>query len=465
MEQDWALHGPQGFPQARTYSKPNRSASILPEAIGICAIVIICLVWEMIYPSPSIVLLFGLVGMSYVNYLIGGRDVLYPAFTYTSIWALVAAAYNFCPIEIDRIGWKTVFIFLAGAASFSIGSLLGNRPFFRTKHLDSREMDATDNRDNPQARNVLLVCAILVTLLFIINIIRIAGGISGITPMFLLKLNLPGSPLEDADFFTSIIIGSGGLLPVLTLWVLLIEEERRWKIVLCTICVCLFPLFVTQRGLVMVAFCGCITLFLLKRKDRSFVKTVKPLSFAAALIVVAMALLSITKPWAQGPNGYNATEGAWMYIAGPLATFDYAVYHPSTFEDQPAAVFAQVLTPLSELKLVHYRTLMEVDGQKTDRFVFVPFPGNVYTAYKPYYQDFGAIGCFVAFIFFGFIEGHLFYAAVRRNRFAIFFFAYLGSALMFTTFDDNYHSFSRHLNILVFTVGYFWIMKRIRIRL
>jgi hypothetical protein len=32
----------------------------------------------------------------------------------------------------------------------------------------------------------------------------------------------------------------------------------------------------------------------------------------------------------------------------------------------------------------------------------------------------------------------------------------IGSALMFTTFDDNYHSFLRHLNIIIFAAGYFW---------
>ena len=466
MEQDWALHGSQSLVPSKTYpAKLNRSTSILPDAIGISAIAIVFLLWEMIFPSPGIVLLFGLVVMAYVNYWLGGRDVLYPAFTYTAIWALVAAAYCFCPIEIDRIGWKTIGIFLAGGASFSLGSLLGNRPLFRRRCTDGREVDSTKIRDNPQARNVLLGCTLLITLLYIVVIVRMAGGISSFNLQFLLKLNLPDSPLENMDSFTSVIVVSSGLLTVLTLWVLLMEEKRKWPIVLCGICVVLYPLLITQRGLVMMAFCGSITLLLLKSKDRSFLKTARPLGFAALSIVVVMALMSLTKPWTQGPSGYSATEGAWMYIAGPLATFDYAVYHPEKFEDQPAAVFAQVLTPLSELQLVHYRTWMEVDGQKTDRFVFVPFPGNVYTAYKPYYEDFGTIGCIAAFALFGFMEGRLFYCAIRGNSYAVFLLAYLSIALMFSTFDDYYHSLSRHLNIMVFAIGYFWIMKRIRIRL
>jgi oligosaccharide repeat unit polymerase len=154
-----------------------------------------------------------------------------------------------------------------------------------------------------------------------------------------------------------------------------------------------------------------------------------------------------------------------MYMVGPLATFNYAVYHPEAFEGQPAAVFSQVLTPLSRLGLIQYRTLLEVDGSPLDRFVYVPFPGNVYTAYKPYYQDFGAIGCLAAFALFGFIGGYLFYAATRSSPYAAFFLAYLSGPLMFSTFDDLYHGFSRHLNVAIFAIGYFGLLKRWRIRL
>lgn len=441
------------------------AGSVLVQGISTTAIAICCLICEVVFSSPGGALLIGFLAMSYINYLAGGRDVLFPGFMYTLIWAVVSAAYTFCPIEINEIGWKTVAFLLAGGASFSIGSLLGNRPWTTPRHVDFQSKTESTNSDNPQARNILLGCAVLVTALLLIIILRAAGGISGFNLMFLLKLNSPESPLQDAGLFAALIAGSGGLLPVLTLWVLLMEEKRRWKIALCAICAALFPLLVTQRGLVMVAFCGCITLFLLKRRNRSFLSTSKPLGLAGLGIVVVMALLSYSKSWVQKPGGFTVTQGAWMYIAGPIATFDYAIYHPETFEGEPAAVFAQILTPLSRLSLVRYRTLLEVDGQKTDRFVLVPFPGNVYTAYKPYYEDFGATGCFIAFALFGFIEGALFYSSTRGNPYAIFFFTYLASALMFSTFDDNYHAFSRHFNIAVFIFGYFWLLKRVRIRI
>jgi oligosaccharide repeat unit polymerase len=468
MGHDWVQPSPQGSPEAKTsIEKLNSSKSILSETIAISAVAIFCLCWEALYPSPATVLLLGLFAISYINYLIGGRDVLYPAFSFTAIWALVAAAYNFCPIEIDRLGWKTVAIFLAGGASFSIGSLFGNRPLIRTKFLDHRDLETTENRDNVQARNILLGFTFLVAILYLLIMVRgaRARGMFFLNPLFLLMLNSGGdSPISIDNPFTRIIVVSGGLLPVLTLWVLLMEDKRKWAIALCAACAGLFPLFLTQRGLVMEAFCGCTTLLLLKSRDRSFRKMARPLSLAGLAIVVLMGLLSLTKSWHQRPGGYSVTDGVWMYMVGPLATFNFAVYHPEAFKGQPEAVFAQILTPLSSVGLVRYRTLLEVDGQSTDRFAFVPFPGNVYTAYKPYYQDFGAMGCFAAFTLFGFIEGYLFYAAIRGNRYAAFFLIYLSGPLMFSTFDDLYHGFSRHLNMAIFAIGYFGLLKRLRFR-
>jgi oligosaccharide repeat unit polymerase len=413
--------------------------------------------------APGFWLLMGLFALCCLNYWIGGRDVLYPAFTYSVVWTLVTAAYCFCPVEIDRIGWITVGVLFAGAASFSAGSFLGNRPLIRARK-SGEERISVAGRDHPQARNILFAMGVLMSLLMLAIVVRAAGGIFAITPLFLLKLNSSDSPLADAGGIASFIVGSGGLLPVLALWVLIMEEKRRWKIAVCAVCVALFPLLITQRGLVLLAFCGCITLYLLRRKDRSFLATVKPVGIATAVIVVVLTLMSFTKSWVQSPGGYTLTEGAWMYVAGPLATFNYFLHHREAYADQPAAVFSQILTPLAHLQLIHYRDFMEAEGSRFDRFVYVPFPGNVYTAYKPYYADFGPIGCFAAFGFFGLVEGSLFYHAVRRSRIATFFFAYLASALMFSTFDDFYHSFSRHLNMAVFAVGYFYLMKRIRVR-
>ena len=466
MEQIRSLSGIHHEIGSSIYSvETGPRSSVFSEAICVCILVGSGVLWEVLNPSPSLLLMLGLGLISYINYLVGARDVLYPAFMFTTIWTLVSGIYYFCPIDVDPLGAKTVSIFLAGAASFSIGGFLGNRPLIRARSSDRSAQFPVANSDNPQARNILFAVTLSATILFLFLVIRLAGGISGLNLSFILKLNSPkDTPLEYADPVTKIIAGSGGFLPVLTLWTLIMEERRKWKIALCAICAILFPLFVTQRGLVMTALCGCVTLFLLKTKDRRCGKMVVPLGTTALGIVVLMGAMSFTKYWVQSGE-LGVTTAVWRYIAGPFAAFNYAVYHPTEFEDQSAAVLTQVITPLANLQIIHYRTWEDIEGSPRDRFVEIPFAANVYTAYKPYYQDFGAFGCFAAFALFGLIEGALFYSAVRGNPFAILFLVHLSTSLMFSTFDDDYHGFSRDLNVIVFAVGYFWIMKRIRFSL
>lgn len=432
------------------------------RAATFSALAVLSLLLIAVFPSPSPVLLIGLVALSCCNYFIGGCDALYPGFMYTTVWALVVGAFLVSPEPVDQLGWKSVAIFLAGGASFSVGSLIGNRAIFRSNG-ESRPLVIAES--NAQVRNALVFCTVVITLLFLIVILKTAGGLLYLGFNLLIVLNGQESPLADADSLSSTIILSGALVPILTLWVLLMEETRRWKIWLCVVCIAIFQVLVARRGLVMAAFCGSVTLILLKSKDRTIRKVGLPLSIAALGIVVLMAVMSLTKYWVQGPNGTSPASGAWCYITGPLAAFDYYAEHPDEYADQPAAVFVQILTPLSRLGLIRYQTLEEVDGSPLDRFLMVPFPANVYTAYKPYYHDFGPWGCFAAFAFFGFVEGLLFYRATHGGPIAAFFLAHLAGSLMFSTFDDGYHGFSRHINVIVFAVVYFWLIKRIKIRL
>jgi oligosaccharide repeat unit polymerase len=150
-------------------------------------------------------------------------------------------------------------------------------------------------------------------------------------------------------------------------------------------------------------------------------------------------------------------------VVGPIAAFDYAVYNPGEFKGQPAAVFQGLRTRLSRLNIIR-----SIPPKLLDDFVFVPFSMNVYTYYKPYYEDFGVIGCLLAFSVIGLIEGKLFYAAINGNRIAKFFFAYLSYPLMLSIYDDHYVTYNSavvDLYLFIFAFGYFYIMKRLRLRI
>jgi hypothetical protein len=181
----------KGSPHKKDLSmgRPNRDKSILFEALGITASAVLLLLWQEAHSSPVAVLLLGLLALSYFNYIVGSRDVLYPAFTFTAIWTAVVTVYLTCPINIRPLGWKTVGILLGGTTFFSIGSLIGNRPF-RLKGYQDRKNEERTYRDNPQARLVLLAYTILAIPWIVRDAQSLVGGGSFFSPGYFIKLRL-----------------------------------------------------------------------------------------------------------------------------------------------------------------------------------------------------------------------------------------------------------------------------------
>jgi len=442
----------------------NNGKSILPAIIAVLTAAALLLLWQSAYPTPASMLLFGFLALSFLNYAVGGRDVLYPAFTFTAIWAAVTIVYIFCPVEIRPIGWKTVGILVGGATSFSIGCLFGSRRLlgmgYADKHLDSR--------DNPQARLLLLGYSVLTVPIVIFDVQQIVGERISLSPAFFIKLRTTINYLYLSDPGTSPyggwlmnrIVTTSFIISVLTFLLFVMEEKRKWAIVSCASCLILLSLLFTGRTFLMQAFCGSVCLILLRRKTRKFTDIALPIGIAGfGLILVMAAITFLTKSETQGANGLQvATDMTFEYIAGPIAGFDYAIDHPAEFRDQPATVFAGVLTPLSRLELIRYKP-----PSASDDFVYVPFPTNVYTCFKPYYEDFGATGCFLALAIFGFVEGCLFHAAIRGGHISAFVLAYLSDPLMFSTFDDHYRYMMGYIYLGLYIYVYFYYLKRVRI--
>ena len=446
---------------------PHRDHSFLPQTIGVLVAAILLLLWQAANLSPVGMLLLGLLTLSYLNYVVGGRDVLYPAFTFAAIWAAVTVVYIFCPVEIRLLGWKTVGILVGGVTSFSIGCLLGNRRLFRMRNADRRN-EFLDSWDNPQARLLLLGYTVLTIPIVIFDVQQIVGEHISLSPAFFIRLRATINDLYLTDPGTSPyggwlmnrLVTTSFIISVLTFLLFVMKEKRKWANVICVLCLIILSLLFTGRTFLMQAFCGSLCLVLLRRKNRHFTRIALPIGMAGfGLILLMTAITFLTKAETQGSNGLQvATDMAFEYIAGPIAGFDYAVNHPAEFQDQPATVFAGILTPLSRLELIRYKP-----PNASDYFVFVPFPTNVYTCFKPYYEDFGMVGCFLAFAIFGLVEGRLFHAAVRGGQIAAFFLAYLSDPLMFSTFDDHYRYVMGYIYLGLYILVYFYCLKRVRI--
>jgi len=446
--------------------KQNRDKSILFEALGITASAVILLLWQEACFSPAGVLLLGLLALSYFNYVVGNRDVLYPAFTFTAIWTAVTTVYLTCPIDIRPLGWKTIAILLGGTTFFSIGSLIGNRPFYLKGCKDKKNEEGT-YRDNQQPRLVLLAYTILAIPWIVLDAQSLVGGGSFFSTDFLIKLRLTivSMALEGEGAYTNKYIVSAFIIGSFTFLIYILEEKRIWPKLLCALYMIVFFLMTTGRGVLTQALCWWLCVALLRRQDRGFIATVKWSAVACIGTIILMTSLTfLTKSRTQGDGELQeASNMTLTYVVGPMAAFDYAVYNPGEFKGQPAAVFQGLRTRLSNLNIIR-----SIPPKSFNDFVLVPFWMNVYTCFKPYYEYFGVIGCLLVFSVIGLIEGKLFYTAINGNHIAKFFFVYLSYPLIFSTFDDLYtthNSDVAHVYVVVIAFVYFYIMKRLRFRM
>jgi oligosaccharide repeat unit polymerase len=405
---------------------------------------------------PARVLLLVFILIAAVNYLVR-RDVLYPACMFSLVWCLSMAVYELFPYEIDPIRWPTVFIFLSGALSFSLGCAFGARPIGKGRTW------FTEPSGNAQFRNFLLLCCAAMVPFSAYHTMRLAG-MSAISPAMFVAARQAVVDLQTEGLpgSTNVFLSMAPTVSVSTAFLLILEEKRKW-IVSIGICVAiLLGLFTTGRSIWMLLFCGWMILSLLRAPSRSITKVGSRAAAAALLITLALtAVTLLTKKETQGEaSGEHSALGmaaglTAAYVAGPLAGFNFVVENPATFRDQSNGTFAPILSPLRGVGLRYD------PPPPFEPFLPVPFLFNVFTAYKTFFVDFGATGCSLALLLCGAISGSLFDSAVRGNKFAAFALCYVGLAVIFTPFMNAFILFNRYAYVALFGIAYFVVIPRL----
>jgi oligosaccharide repeat unit polymerase len=399
-------------------------------------------------PLAAWFLMFMLFVCAVTNYLYS-RDVIYPGSLFCTIWAFAVSGYVFFPFDINAIGWTTVFIIAGGASSFSTGCFFGDRPLLK---------GPAQFRSDPRTRQIarlLLIYSLFTVPLVVYATMRIAGTSSVGPGLFIAaRTTVLQAQSEGQSAYNSAILDSAAAVSVSVAFILLLDERKRWIRALGIVAASLVGLFSTGRVVLLLLASGWVLLVMLRKSDRSLTANLRPiLIIVSVLLLVLTSVTLLTKTETQQGSGIAvAIRLTGTYIAGPIAALDYAVGHPTLFTGSNNT-FAQLLKPLSALGF-HFTA-----PPTFDPFLPIPFPFNVFTAYKNYYIDFGVAGCLLAFFIFGFITGVLFHAAKNGNRLAAFASTYLFYALSISPFNDAYHLFSRYAFVTLFGVSYFVLSR------
>ena len=90
-----------------------------------------------------------------------------------------------------------------------------------------------------------------------------------------------------------------------------------------------------------------------------------------------------------------------------------------------------------------------------DKFVYVPFPINVYTVFKFYYLELGIIGMLVLLFFIGLLHSLLYLKARQGGRFSTYLFACSMYSVLMVIYDDSYFDIASYLRAFIFGLLFF----------
>jgi len=291
-------------------------------------------------------------------------------------------------------------------------------------------------------------------------------GIWSISPVLFIAVRdaIVSGQEARTSIYNNALVSTAPTISVSVAFLLIIEEKNRWLKGAGIVSAFALVLLTTGRPLLLLLTSGWLMLALLSKTVRPIELLAKQLASVSALILLCLSLVTLlTKSEMQSDSRGNVSLlDATMsmtahYVAGPLAGFNYVVEHPESFAGSDNITFAQVLGPASSIGF-RYTPPPEYDS-----FFPVPFLFNVFTSFKNYYVDFGVVGCPIAFFLLGTISGGVFDAAIRKNQLAIFAYAYLFFAILFTPFQDVFHSFGRYAYVLCFISFYYVVSRRIPI--
>jgi oligosaccharide repeat unit polymerase len=380
--------------------------------------------WNDSAPFSSVLLLWFLAVCVWANYAIS-KNVLYPAFMFSAVWFAVIGVYVFCPLKLDRISSKTSAIIGASTVAFSAWCWVGS-------HIQPLSKPSAPIKRNPFISTMLIFYVLCTIPLFIADTARIAKVPFSLSPNFFIAARFALVDAFNAGIvpYSSKVTSSAPLISIFTVFVVVIEGTR-WKKVIAISAALFLALLSTGRVAFLELLSGLAVLSLFERPDKSFPTLKRRLIYGAvAILALLTAITFLTKSETQeeGSQIQTASSLTVAYIASPVAAFDHVVQHPRAN--------------------LQSNTIIEP-------FLDVGVLTNVYTAFRPYYDDFGIGGCIIAFSIFGLAHGILFKRAVLGSWFAKIFFADLTFALVFSPFTDEFHQIARYIYLAAFLAFYY----------
>jgi len=372
------------------------------------------------------------VALAVANWLAGRHRWTYPPVILGAVWATTLVVY--CLREDLRpLSTTTAFMIALGVLCFSIGAYI---PEFAHRHTDRLQLPRgpapAPKAWHPGPGGWLLWVAVLC--LPLIAEKALAIGRAGPTDSLLVNVRIAMNTDRTEQFGWMVYLGSLAVFGA-GMHATGVVKSTRLKTTLAVLVALLYALISTGRTTFLTVFAvvggGLAVAGRIRFRTFAFVA-------GGGFLVVfgAMAFLLNKGISADGHLSSDFAIAFTNYLVGGTAALNDFLDDPSMPLRWGAHTFRVLFAVGHALGIAEEPVLREMG------FRFVPFPTNVYTVFRTYYEDFDWVGIAATQFLFGFLHSLAHVRARKGHPPACFLYGCLLYALIMQVFHDQYFTLS-----------------------
>jgi oligosaccharide repeat unit polymerase len=380
------------------------------------------------------------------------RSVLYPPFLFCGMWLLDAVIYRLHLVDINPLHPITMYVIAGGAILFSLGGIcafLVPETMIATRFTIIGKPKIAGNW-----LRYLIVLFLAVCVCFAIHgMMVVAAGAGGAGGLFFAVAR--EAVIENINEGHESIPWYSYAATWTIFAATLFQIERRDRISWIAVAVAFISCVISgARGGFLFLFSSLICVYLISAKRERFAVAMRFARWPIlGFFLLFAGLLFVDKNISTTSNVLTFAGASLVdYVVGPVAALDQVLLHPFDYAGAPNHTFRFFLQIGSSLGLVSYTA-----APGLDKFIFIPFGTNVYTAYKFFFTDYG-MGFSVAIMgIIGFLHTLLFRKAHSGSILGLYLFSLTIFPVLMVIFDDQYSQFGLYIDALLFATAYLTI--------
>jgi oligosaccharide repeat unit polymerase len=393
-----------------------------------------------------------------VCFNIFGKRLFHPVSLFTLLWASLLTSERILKFtlldELEMLSVDTYMVVFFTVLFFSLGGLLSKFLFVETKD-EIQVQNLTDRY--PYLKNfggtwisLFLLIGLIGLPLYIKSILSIQQQSANENFLVAIRSELIYGEMDigPTKYLVAFSVVSLGLAFFLNS--IFPTKKHRILFFIALSIALVYNLLYTGRTsifLVLSVLLGVRSFFIRKNPVRTLFKLVLVFVLLFSILGILYEKGGSTDEEA-GLNFSTTTEFAGLYLVGPIHGLNHYVVkeEKSDFSGEHTLNFFLRLGESIGLSRVN-KTADIVES-----YVFMPYPTNVYTAFRVYLRDFGMGYLCLMFFFFGFIHSFIYEKAVRTlNIRHVLYYAFLLFPLLLSFFRDQYMTvFSSWLKIVLY---------------